>query len=168
MRSVLSETEGVSFRLNAKSAPVMFWRLALANAPSDQGVNWILLYTKPRAEAWAEINLRKEGFATLLPRVRQRSGFAALFPRYILTVRPEQDEAVTLPGSIGILYVVQGDDGPAVVPSDVIGELRSRMDERGLVALDPVPSLDSLFAPSRRARVRTLLRRARAEVPSAV
>jgi hypothetical protein len=134
----------------------------------DLGVNWILLYTKPRAEAWAEINLRKEGFATLLPRVRQRTGFAALFPRYVLTVRPERDTTVTLPGSIGILYVVQGGEGPALVPGDVIGELRARMDERGIVSLDPLPSLDSLFAPSRRARVRALLRRARADVPSAV
>jgi hypothetical protein len=131
-------------------------------------VNWILLYTKPRAEAWAEINLRKEGVATLLPRVRQRSGFAALFPRYILTMRPEGEIAVTLPGSIGVLYVVQGDAGPALVPSDVIGELRARMDDHGVVALDPLPSLDSLFAPSRRARVRTLLRRARADAPSAM
>ena len=44
---------------------------------------WQLLYTKSRAEEWVEINLRKQGFATLLPRVRSRSGFGPLFPRYL-------------------------------------------------------------------------------------
>jgi hypothetical protein len=131
-------------------------------------VNWILLYTKPRAEAWAEINLRKEGLTTLLPRVRQRTGFGALFPRYVLAGRPEQETPALLRSAIGILYVVHGDDGPALVPGDVIQELHSRMDERGIVSLDTSASMDSLFSPSRRARVRTLLRRARADVPTVI
>ena len=28
---------------------------------------WQLLYTKPRAETWGEINLRRQGYATLYP-----------------------------------------------------------------------------------------------------
>ncbi|HEX6536888.1 MAG TPA: transcription termination/antitermination NusG family protein [Gemmatimonadaceae bacterium] len=127
---------------------------------------WILLYTKPRAEAWVEINLRKDGFTTLLPRVRQRTGFAALFPRYLLAVSPDDDVVASLPGSVGILYVVHRGESPAEVPDDVVAELRGRMDARGIITLDPSPSADSLFAPSRRARVRALLRRARADVPS--
>ena len=132
----------------------------------NHDLHWILLYTKPRVEAWAEINLRKEGVATLLPRVRQRTGFAALFPRYLLAGCPDEGEIPAVCGSVGILYVVHRGDTPAVVPPDVVGELRSRMGPCGVVDLDPQPSTDSLFAPSRRARVRALLRRARADVPT--
>lgn len=131
----------------------------------ERNTRWILLYTKPRAEAWAEINLRKDGFITLLPRVRQRTGFAALFPRYLLAGRPDDELAAVLPGSVGILYVIHSGDTPAEVPADVVAELRGRMDARGIITLDPSPSVDSLFAPSRRARVRALLKRARADVP---
>lgn len=131
-------------------------------------MRWVLLYTKPRAEAWAEIHLRKDGVVTLLPRVRQRTGFGALFPRYLLAGCTDEDVLGHLRTAVGILYVVPCGDAPAVVPPDVIGELRSRMGERGVVTLDPAPSTDSLFAPSRRARVRALLRRARADVPSLV
>jgi hypothetical protein len=129
-------------------------------------LSWILLYTKPRAEAWAEINLRKDGVTTLLPRVRQRTGFAALFPRYLIAGAEDESSVASLCGSLGILYVVHRGDEPVVVPADVVRELEARMGPRGIVTLDPSASADSLFAPSRRARVRALLRRARADVPS--
>ena len=44
----------------------------------DSDITWLLLYTKPHAEAWAEVNLRNQGFVSLLPRVpstQMRSGF---------------------------------------------------------------------------------------------
>jgi hypothetical protein len=132
----------------------------------NHDLRWILLYTKPRVEAWAEINLRKEGVATLLPRVRQRTGFAALFPRYLLAGCRDDEEMASVCGAVGILYVVHRGDAPAIVPPDVVGELESRMGACGVVGLDPQPSPDSLFAPSRRARVRALLRRACAGVPT--
>ena len=44
---------------------------------------WKLVYTKVHCEAWSEANLRNQGFAVLMPRIRARSGFAPLFPRYL-------------------------------------------------------------------------------------
>jgi hypothetical protein len=60
----------------------------------DHDQCWLLLYTKARAESWADINLRKQGFTTLLPRVRQRGGFAPLFPRYLFVGAREPDNRV--------------------------------------------------------------------------
>lgn len=131
----------------------------------ERETRWILLYTKPRAEAWAEINLRKDGFTTLLPRIRQRTGFTALFPRYLIAGCQEDAVTAVLPGAVGILYVVHSGDAPAEVPADVIAELRGRMDARGIVSLDASSSADSLFSLLRRARVRALLKRVRADVP---
>lgn len=125
---------------------------------SVESSRWILLYTKPRAEAWAEINLRKQGFATLLPLIRKRRGFGPLFPRYLF-VRPEPGRLVTsLRSTLGVQYVVHCGDAPARVPGDVISEVRSRMDDNGVVKLDSHPAPDPLFAMAQRERVRTLLK----------
>jgi hypothetical protein len=144
------------------------WRTAAASAEArlNRDLSWVLLYTKPRAEAWAEINLRKDGFTTLLPRVRHRAGFTALFPRYLIAGFRDEDSVTSVCGSLGILYVVPRGDAPALLPKDVVRELKSRMGPRGIVTLDPAPSTDSLFAPSRRVRVRALLRRAQADLPT--
>ena len=117
---------------------------------------WKLLYTKPHAEAWAELNLRKQGFRTLLPRVRRRSGFAPLFPRYIFVGHDADRPVAPLHSTFGVLYLVHCGDRPAHVPTEVIAELQSRMDTHGVVQLDPAPKPDPLFAKAQRERVRAL------------
>jgi hypothetical protein len=118
----------------------------------------MLLYTKTRAEAWAEIHLRKEGLVTLLPRVRGRGGFAPLFPRYLLAGCTRELVGAVWPARIGVLYAVPHGDTPARIAPELIARLRDRTDARGIVTLDAVPDPDSLFTPSRRDRVRALLR----------
>jgi len=125
-------------------------------------LRWVLLYTKPRCETWAEINLRKQGFTTLLPRVRSRSGAWPLFPRYLFVGYETGRSTAPLRSTRGILYVVHCGDHPARVPADVVAEIRARMDASGLVTLDPAPLADSLFAKSQRERIRTLVKLARA------
>jgi transcriptional antiterminator RfaH len=129
---------------------------------SNPDLCWLLLYTKPRCESWADINLRKQGYSTLLPRVRRGSGFAPLFPRYLFVGHtPDQPER-PLHSTRGVLYVVRCGDHPARVPADVVGEVRSRMDARGVVTVDASPARDSLFAKAERDRIRTLEKFARA------
>ena len=127
---------------------------------------WILLYTRPRAETWTEINVRKAGYPTLLPRLRQRRGFGPLFPRYVLAGLAHEDELATLRAPGGVLYIVHSGDAPAWVPGELVRAVRARMDARGLVHLDPAGAADPLFAPSRRERVRALLSASHAAVPT--
>ena len=127
----------------------------------DRDLCWLLLYTKARAESWAEINLRKQGFTTLLPRVRQRGGFGPLFPRYVFVGAPPGSEFRSARSTRGVLYVVQSGEKPARVPLDVIDGIRSRMDEQGLVELER-RTVDPLFVRRERERVRALLKFAQA------
>ena len=117
---------------------------------------WQLLYTKPHAEAWAEINLRRQGFATLLPRVVERAGLAPLFPRYIFSGYHIGQSVGSLRSTSGVLYVVHFGEHPARVPIEVIEEIRSRMNGHGVVRVAEVPSVDPLFAKTQRERVRAL------------
>ncbi len=121
-----------------------------------------MLYAKPYAESWAEINLRKQGFATLLPRVRRRNGLGPLFPRYVFVGHRLGERADPFRSTRGVLYVVQCGEHPARVPCSVVEEVRSRMDEQGIVSLDVVRPADPLFAKAERERVRVLMRFARA------
>jgi transcriptional antiterminator RfaH len=129
---------------------------------SESELGWVLLYTKPFAESWADINLRRQGFATLLPLVRRRGGFGPLFPRYLFAgYRPGQSCA-PLRSTRGVLYLVHCGAHPARVPADVIRDIRSRMDAHGVVAVDPAPRPDPLFAKAERDRIRALEKLARA------
>lgn len=128
----------------------------------DRTLNWLLLYTKPRAEAWAEINLRNQGYQTLLPLVRSRSSFSPLFPRYLFAGHDASRSPRSLRSTFGILYVVHCGDHPARVPEAIVDEIRSRMDAHGVVTLDDVPRPDPLFARAQRERVRALVRLAQA------
>lgn len=136
------------------------WRTRLDTVDLD--LCWLLLYTKARAESWAEINLRKQGFSTLLPRVRHRGGFAPLFPRYLFVGAPAGTELRSARSTRGVLYVVHCGEKPARVPLDVVQEIRSRMDEHGVVALEGRPPVDPLFARRERERVRALVKLAQA------
>lgn len=128
----------------------------------DPELSWVLLYTKPRAESWAEANLRRQGYATLLPRVRGRSGFVPLFPRYLFAGVPSGVRSEPLHSTRGVQSIVRCGDRPARVPGSVIADVRARMDAHGVVALDVVPAPDPLFARAQRERVRALIKFAEA------
>jgi transcription termination factor NusG len=124
----------------------------------DSAMVWQLLYTKPHAEALAETNLRRQGFATLLPRIRERSGFVPLFPRYIFSGYHTGQSNGSLRSTFGVLDVVRCGNQPARVPIEVIEEIRSRMNARDEVRLTAESTVDPLFAKAQRERVRALER----------
>ena len=128
----------------------------------DRDLCWLLLYTKAHAESWADINLRKQGFATLLPRVRQRGGFAPLFPRYLFVGGPAGTEFVRRrirAVCCTLFTVVRSRRGSpwrslAVFASEWTST--GSWSSRGAVVRDP------LFARRERERVRTLVKFAQA------
>ena len=123
---------------------------------------WQLLYTKARAETWVEINLRRQGYATLYPLVRSRSALRPLFPRYIFAGFEREQSPRAMRSTLGVLYVVHFGSEPARVPHDVIASVRERMDEWGVVTLDLLAPRDLLFDRRERERVRTLVKLAAA------
>ena len=126
---------------------------------ADDGCcSWRLLYTKPRAEAWVDANLRKQGFDVLLPRVRGRAGFGPLFPRYVFAgfVKGQRPDAMA--STYGVQYVVHCGRAPAMVPAGVIAGLRARMDARGVVTVERSSDADPLFAAQQRRRLDALAR----------
>jgi hypothetical protein len=131
----------------------------------DAEMSWVLLYTKARTEDWVEIQLRKGGFATVQPRVRSRTGFVPLFPRYVIVGERGGGSLAALTEQAGALYVVHRGDAAVVVPAGVVRTIRSRMDRRGVVQLGASPPGAPLFARTQRDRVRALLESAGAPVP---
>lgn len=123
---------------------------------STHALLWQVLYTKARAETWAEVNLRRQGFATLLPRVRHGSGLAPLFPRYIFSGYHIDLPTSSLRSTFGVQYVVSCGAQPVRVPAEVIEQICSRMDAHGVVRVGEVSSADPLFAKPQRERVRAL------------
>lgn len=128
-----------------------------ADMPPLGDATWQLLYTKPRAERWVELNLRRQEFLTLLPLVRGRAGFQPLFPRYVFVGITTDLSARPLAGTRGVQYVVHFGTQPARVPAEIIAEIHGRMDPHGVVALERVSQEDPLFAKRARERTRALL-----------
>jgi transcription termination factor NusG len=129
---------------------------------SDTVLIWQLLYTKPHAEMQAELNLRRQGFATLLPRVRNGSECTPLFPRYIFCGHCPGQPTASLRSTMGVLDIVRWGEQPARVPPEVIDEIRSRMNGRNIVRLGDGPKGDPLFAKTQYERVHALERLAAA------
>ena len=129
-----------------------------------QDLEWKLVYTKARCEAWSEANLRNQGFAVLLPRVRSSSGrsFEALFPRYVFIGHARGRDLSPVRSTRGVLRIVEFAGQPARVPSDVIAEIRSRMDAHGVVELDAMAPPRPLFDRRAHERLRALVRLAQA------
>jgi Transcription termination factor nusG len=139
--------------------PTLQLGLGLCEAPNRSGtLIWQLLYTKPYAEEQAELNLRKQGFATLLPRVREGPGLAPLFPRYIFTGHRPGQPTSCLRSTYGVQDIVRFGEQPAQVPPGIIDEIRSRMNGRHVVRLADEPRRDPLFAKTQGERVRALER----------
>ena len=129
---------------------------------ADDGLTWQLLYTKPRAEAWVDANLRRQGFVTLLPRVLKRSSTAPLFPRYVFAGYTLSQRAEPFAGTYGVRYVVHCGARPARVPRDVIVSIVGRMDDRGIVRAESLDAGETLFAAHARQRVTILAKFAEA------
>jgi transcriptional antiterminator RfaH len=112
--------------------------------------SWFAVATKPRSEAVAEENLRRQGYECLWPRVARllrgadgmKQRVESLFPNYVfLRADPEQVSLSPVRSTRGSRGLVRFGGEPAAVPDSVIERIRERVDALdGLVRLR-VPDL---------------------------
>lgn len=113
---------------------------------------WVVANTKVQREAWAAENVERQGFDCYLPKIAPSSSSAAkkpqcLFPRYLF-VKTDGRWRFLL-GTYGLLGVVMGSKGPAVLPDTVLNALKAREGEDGLITLPKAPT----FRPNGKVRV---------------
>ena len=105
---------------------------------------WYVVHTQPNGEGRADLNLRRQGFTTYLPRYARRRRHARrqetvkrpLFPRYLFVgLDLARDRWRAVHSTFGVNRLVLAGEEPLPVPDDVIDAIRAREDDDGLVAL---------------------------------
>ena len=98
-------------------------------------LRWYLVRTKPNAEATARANLDRQGYESYFPRVHQpmpcrgrwRERVVPLFPGYLFLRLDEGHQPLApVRSTLGVACAVRFGASYAVVPDEVIHELRSR------------------------------------------
>ncbi|MGX4803489.1 transcription termination/antitermination protein NusG [Bradyrhizobium guangdongense] len=111
-------------------------------APKQQ---WFVVQTQPNSERRAVANLNRQGFEVYLPQYLKRRSHAGkvdlvpapLFPRYLfvaLDLMAQQWRVIR--STLGVVELIRQGDRPVPLASDIIGSLRARQDDRGLIQLD--------------------------------
>lgn len=99
--------------------------------------HWYAVYTKPRKEALAEENLRRQGFEVYYPRIKQErrrnrrwhSVIEALFPRYLFVhLAVGKDNFTPIRSTLGVIDLVRFGGMPKAVPQDLIEAIKARED----------------------------------------
>jgi transcription antitermination factor NusG len=116
-------------------------------------MSWIVAMTKPNFEGLASERLAQQGFVSYCPRyLQKRPGLpdrhAPLFPRYLFVLIDQAWYCIT--GTRGISKVLLGNDGPAILPTSVIDDLKRR-EIKGLVQLGKMPK----YQPGQRVKAKS-------------
>jgi transcriptional antiterminator RfaH len=124
-------------------------------------LRWYVIHTKPSRESLAETNLQRQGYEVYVPRMLQgtlrygqlRECIVPLFPRYLFLQLSEGRQALSpVSSSIGVTSIVRFGARYAIVPDEIIMQLRLRADPKsGLHRLVNRPSL----APGASVRITT-------------
>ena len=128
----------------------------------NQSRSWYLVVTKPQSEFKAQENLLRQGYETYLPLVQtshRRNGknikrTNAFFPRYLfIHLDKETDDWSPIRSTIGVAGMVRFGGLPAVVPENMIINLKKNENELGLQSFekkklkvgDKVEIIDGVF-----------------------
>ena len=114
---------------------------------------WFAVYTKPRQEQIALLNLERQSFECYLPMAegsdqrrgaRSRAQYEPLFPRYLfLNADPERQSLEAVRSTRGATGLVRAGYELIKIPESVIAGLKARMHPAtGLIPLDS-PKLNS-------------------------
>ena len=112
---------------------------------TDQKRSWYLIVTKPQSELKAQENLLRQNYETYLPLVqtsRRRNGknvkrTEAFFPRYLfIHLDKENDNWSPIRSTIGVAGLVRFGGMPAVVPENIIANLKNNENEFGLQSFE--------------------------------
>ena len=95
---------------------------------------WYLLRTKPRQEARAEDNLRRQAYHCYCPRMavqkirhgRRVVDEEAMFPGYLFIFLSGRDNWSPIRSTYGVLKMVAFNGQPLAVPTSIIDELQQR------------------------------------------
>lgn len=106
---------------------------------------WHVVHTKPRVEWLANDLLLHQGYETLFLHYMDTVKHArsaievnrAYFPRYLFVGVAPDMSLYDVNHTIGVSTAVYAGQEPLEVPPEVIGELRARGDEMGLVEMTP-------------------------------
>ncbi len=105
---------------------------------------WYLIYTKPKQEEVALLNLEQQNYTAYLPKVmglKRKQGRSIktvlpMFPRYLFIQLDDQtDNWGPIRSTIGVANMVRFGMDAARVPNELIDEIRAREDSDGVVAL---------------------------------
>jgi len=122
------------------------------------GARWYVVHTQPNREACADLNLRRQGFRTYLPRYARRRRHARredtvarpLFPRYVFVALDlARDRWRAIHSTFGVSRLVLASEAPLPVPDGVVDEIRARETGDGLVTL----GLPANLGPGSRVRL---------------
>ncbi|MEX0734707.1 MAG: transcription termination/antitermination NusG family protein [Steroidobacteraceae bacterium] len=122
-------------------------------------LRWYLVRTKPNAEATARVNLDRQGYEVYFPRLAQSlpsrgrwlERVVPLFPGYLfLRLDEGRQPLAPVRSTLGVSCAVRFGPCYAIVPDDVIRELRARANpETGMHRL----KLPARLAPGARVRI---------------
>lgn len=128
---------------------------------------WYVVHTQPHGEAKANLHLRRQGFATYLPKyLRQRRHARRteivsrpLFPNYLFVAfDPLRDRWRSIHSTFGVNRLVLAGEDPLPVPDSVVSQIKDREGEDGFVVLglpagvstgSEVRLVDGIFAEAR-------------------
>lgn len=103
---------------------------------------WHAVFCKPRQDERTELNLRNQGFETFRPKVRERRThnghrrvqIASMFPRYLFVqLAAGGQDWGPIRSTRGAVGLVRQGQQAAVVPAEVIHELRRRCNEHDII-----------------------------------
>ena len=109
---------------------------------------WYVVYTHPRGERLAFVNLRRQGIEAYLPQYLKRRRHARrtqwvpapLFPRYLfVSIDIERTRWRAIHSTLGVHHLVCHGDMPAPIPQGIIEGIQSRENGDGVVALAAPP-----------------------------
>ena len=109
---------------------------------------WFVIYSKPRMESLAELNLRRQSYETYLPLVRLfqrrrgawRQAVEPLFPRYLfIRMTAKQNTISPIASTRGVSNLVRFGQQMATAPDTLVDQLRS--------AEDPAQGVHDLVKP---------------------
>ncbi len=107
-------------------------------------MRWYVVCCQTRQEARADLNLRRQGFESWLPRLRQTRRHARridnvlvpLFPGYLfVSLDLDQQPWRSINGTFGVRRLLCENERPAPLVQGFIDTLRETVDEDGLVAV---------------------------------
>ncbi len=105
---------------------------------------WCAVQTHVRSEDKAAFHLKNQGYEVFLPKYLKRRKHARridwvsspLFPRYLfIFINPSLSPWWSIRSTVGVGSLICFGDTPAVVPENIITDIKARQDEKGMVRL---------------------------------